>query len=543
MAPLDWLIVLVLNGVIFGYGIYLARGTTTSSEWFLGARALPWWAVGISMFATNLDNADLVSVTGSTYSDGIHIISVYALGSAVGGILAAFCVVPVIYRAGFYTNAEYLEARFDPSVRALSALIQIQYRGSMLGLMMYSAYLLLTRLLDIDPIWAWTLIVALVIVAGIYTAWGGLKTVVWTDSAQGVVMMVGAVVIFVTLWRAVGGWGGLTAALEEAGLGEMAHIGKYRGDDGRTSPYVVVVAWSIVASGYWTVNHTQTMRLMGSRSLWDMKMAALWGVTLSLPIMIISALMGLFAHALPGFGEGTLSDEVYPLLAKQYLTIGLKGLVVAGVVAAITSTFDSMGSALSAIFTRDIYARFLVRSRDDAHYVFVGRIATIGVLAVGFLYLPFIFRRKHMVDAFITLIPVFVTPLLTVYVAGVFTKAHRRSGIIGLVAGSTYGVLALRDRVTEQAAWFPTWFTTKFPALCWSVLFTGLAILLTTLILGTEKETLRMESDTGWLARSREQLPALRDHPFERGVPSWLKPELWAVLCVLGSAFVVFLFW
>jgi len=135
MTWFDWLIVLSLNAAIIGYGLYLARGTETSSQWFLGARALPWWAVGLSMFATNVDNADLVGVTGATFTEGLHIISVYALGSAAGGILAAFFVTPAIYRAGFYTNAEYLEARFGPAARLLSALIQIQYRSSMLGMM------------------------------------------------------------------------------------------------------------------------------------------------------------------------------------------------------------------------------------------------------------------------------------------------------------------------------------------------------------------------------------------------------------------------
>ena len=87
MHPLDWLIVAVLNGAVIGLGIYLARGTKTSSELFLASRALPWWAVGLSMFATNVDNGDLVGVTTKTYLEGIHIISVYAIGSAAGAIL------------------------------------------------------------------------------------------------------------------------------------------------------------------------------------------------------------------------------------------------------------------------------------------------------------------------------------------------------------------------------------------------------------------------------------------------------------------------
>ena len=133
MHTIDWLIVIVLNGSVIAYGFYLAGGAKSSSEWFLGRRALPWWVIGMSMFATNVDNADIVSVTGKTFNQGLHILTVYALGSAAGGILAAFFVVPAIYRAGFYTNAEYLEARFGVAARVLSALIQIQYRTSMLG--------------------------------------------------------------------------------------------------------------------------------------------------------------------------------------------------------------------------------------------------------------------------------------------------------------------------------------------------------------------------------------------------------------------------
>ena len=121
MTFIDWIIVMVLNGGVIAFGIVLARGTRTSSEWFLGKRALAWWAVGLSMLATNLDNADLVSITGLVYREGLHVLTVHTVGSVTGGILAAFFVVPAIYRAGFYTNAEYLEARFGVSSRVLSA--------------------------------------------------------------------------------------------------------------------------------------------------------------------------------------------------------------------------------------------------------------------------------------------------------------------------------------------------------------------------------------------------------------------------------------
>ncbi len=554
MTLLDWLIVFVLNGAVILYGFYLARGTETSSEWFLGARALPWWVIGFSMFATNVDNADLVSVTGNTFNEGLHIISVYAIGSVLGGVLAAFLVVPSIYRMGFYTNAEYLEARFGPAARAASAVIQLQYRSSMLGLMTWSVYLLLTRLVNLSSSMAWTLIILMVVLAGFYTAWGGLKSVVWTDVCQGLIILAASAVIFVAIWQAVGGWSGMNASLRELGesqgrpLEDLPHVGRFHGDTGYTSPLLVVLGWSIIGSGYWTVNHTQTMRLMGARSLWDMKMAAVAGVGLSMPVMVACACMGVFARALdlPEFQTMKTADEVYPILANRFLAPGWKGLVVAGVAAAAVSTFDSMGSALSAIFTRDIYARFLVRDREDAHYVLVGRIATVGILTLGFLYLPFILRQQSMIRAFTTLIPVFVTPLFTMYVLGVATRVHHRSGLIGLAAGSLYGVLALVDREFIDLAWMPDWLSERWMALSVSLIVTAVTMGLVTAVLGRQsaESTVVAFAEQGWLQRSREALPPLLESPFATAPPVWLRPVGWAAVLMAVSLWVVFgLFW
>jgi SSS family solute:Na+ symporter len=296
------------------------------------------------------------------------------------------------------------------------------------------------------------------------------------------------------------------------------------------------------------------MRLMGSRSLWDMRMAALFGVAVSLPIMIVSACLGIFGRALPEFQHlaGKEADSLYPLLITRYLGIGFKGLVVAGVVAAAVSTFDSMGSALSAIFTRDIYARLLVRGKSDAHYVRVGRIATIGVLMLGFLYLPLIMIQKNMLDAFISLIPVCVTPLFVVYLAGVATRVHRRSGLIALLVGSAYGFVALYAREAAKidwlpnAAWMPWWLSDQWPTVAWSLCITCAALGVSTAVLGLERRgKVAAFHETGWLERSREKLPPLREHPFKlQRVPLWLRPEWYAAALLAGTAYVVFvLFW
>jgi solute:Na+ symporter, SSS family len=540
---IDWLIVLLLNGSVMCYGLLLARGKHSSQDWFLGKRALVWWVVGLSMFATNVDNADLVSLTGTTYREGLHIIMVHTLGSLLGACFAAFYLVPAMARAGQFTNAEYLEDRFGPSLRLLSALIQIQYRSSMLGLMIWSLYLLLTGLLAVQPSMAWALIVALVAFAGLYTSLGGLKSVVMTDALQAIIMFAAVSIIFSAVWQATGGWSQMLESLQSISIDEsrsaadLARMSSYRGDQGQTSPLVIALGWIVIGMGYWSVNHTQTMRLAGARSLWDMKMAALFGVTISMPIMVGCASIGLFARAI--YPDFDAPDTLYPLLADRYLGVGLKGMVVAGIVAAAVSTFDSMGSSLSALFTRDIYARFIVRNGSDGHYVRISQLATAAILVLGFAYIPFIRTKETMLQAFLTLIPVFVTPLFTLYLIGVFTSAHRRAGAIGILAGASYGLLALIDREVLDIAWLPHWFTGRWAALLWAMIITSLAACLTTVFLGRYDRSAHRSQPGGWLQESTQALQAMPEHPFRQAPPSWLRPEVLAFFLIAGTLYVL----
>lgn len=546
MTWIDWLIVFVLNGSVMVYGLFVARGAKTSEDWFLGRRSLAWWAVGLSMFATNVDNADLVSLTGTTYKEGMHIIMVHTLGSLLGASFAAFFLVPQMARSGHFTNAEYLESRFGPSARVLSALIQIQYRSSMIGLMIWSLYLLLTGLLGLGSGLAWILIVGLVSCAAVYTSLGGLKSVVMTDALQGIIMFVGVAVIFSAVWAAAGGWSGMRDTLAETTVAptksgaDLMHMGRYRGDNDDTPPPIVAIGWIIIGLGYWSVNHSQTMRLGGSRSLWDMKMAAIFGATISMPIMVGCASLGLFGRAL--FPEFDAPDQLYPRMADLYLGVGLKGLVVAGMVAAAISTFDSMGSSLSALFTRDIYARLIARDRDDSHYVKVSRVATVAILALGFAYLPFIGSKETMLQAFLTLIPVFVTPLFTVYLIGVFTRAHSRAGIVGIVLGAVYGVIALIDREIMDIEWLPAWVTGRWHALLWAMATTAVGAFGTTCLFGRLPADHEAKQLSGWLRSSSCSLERIPDHPFTHSPPAWLRPEFLAILLIAMTVFVLFSF-
>jgi SSS family solute:Na+ symporter len=386
----------------------------------------------------------------------------------------------------------------------------------------------------------------MVALAAVYTSWGGLKSVVMTDVLQGVIMFVAMAVIFSAVWNAAGGWSRMRETLETMRIDEakpasdLLSMGRYRGDDDDTSPFVVAIGWVIIAGGYWSVNHSQTMRLVGARSYWDMKMAALFGATISMPIMVGCASIGLFGRAL--FPEFEAPDQLYPYMADLYLGAGLKGIVVAGIVAAAISSFDSMGSSLSALFTRDIYARLIATDRDDAHYVRVSRWATIVILALGFAYLPFIGSKETMLQAFLTLIPVFVTPLFTIYLIGIFTRAHGRAGIAGILVGAVYGVIALIDREILDFDGLPSWFTGRWPALLWAMAFTGIGATMATLVFGQYIADTTVRARPGWLQASSELLGTLPEHPFERAPAIWLRPATLACVLIASTTFILFSF-
>ena len=141
MSPLVWFVVVGVNGAIILFGIWKSRETTSAADWFLAARGLPWWMVGLSMFATAVDSGDYVAVAERSFDNGIAFISAWWIGISFGWLVVAYLVFLPMYRQGMYTNAEYLEYRFGPMTRLISVFIQIQYRTNVIANVAYSLYL------------------------------------------------------------------------------------------------------------------------------------------------------------------------------------------------------------------------------------------------------------------------------------------------------------------------------------------------------------------------------------------------------------------
>ena len=598
MNSLEWTLVALTNGAIIAFGFWYSRGNQSSVDWFLGGRSLPWWLIGLSMYATAIDSSDLVADSGFTYRIGMAYFVANWVGIVVGWGLASHFVFLPMYRAGMYTNAEYLEARFGVGVRILCALIQVQYRTLVLGIMGETLYLTLHVVGGWDPFTAWSGVVAIAVLAAFYTTVGGLRGVAVTDALQFVVMTLAALIIWFFVWDKVGGWEGIETRLaeEDAALpAEMLHIGQDNlervsvpedsvpsapsreervrrqlllggelqsasdpsGDAvrsavivRRTPAWLVSLAFVIMGIGYSIVNHTQSMRMFGARNEWHLKMSVVVASLAMLAMSFINLTMGIMGRAL--YPDQTIlpdgrQDAIYPYLVSQFETVGLKGLVVAGILAASFSTYDSIGSSLSALVTRDVYARILRRDADDRHYLRAGQWLVPIIIAISFFYLPFL--KSGMLMFYLELTSAFVTPLLTLFLMGALTRVHRSSGAIGLAVGAGYGVFRLFAVPVAENYGFavlPAWASNTYAAYPISIALTSGSMVVVSLVRGWQPAGTPLRGEnTAWLRSSQEALQAVSgpDAVREREAAGWLPSLLTLGVVGIGLYLSYVVFW
>lgn len=581
MTFFDWMLVIGLNGAIIAYGLFKSRETKSSSDWFLAGRSLPWWVVGFSLWATAIDSSDLVADSGGTYTLGMRYFVTNWVGTVVGWVMAAYLIVLPMYRAGMYTNAEYLEARFGPTARIISALVQVQYRTLVLGIIATTIYLTLSVVCGWGSTETWAAVVGIALLATVYTALGGLKSVAITDALQSVIMVVASIILFVTVWNRAEGLSGIEARLNahQSGLAaELLHVGADKVDvedvDGlsqqqierklllggeydsgnhrivHTTPaWMIITAFFIAGLSYSIVNHTQSMRMFGARSEWDLKMSAVVAGAILIVTTFTNLMVGIMGRALyPSLPEDVLhhgtNDVIYPLLVREAAGAGIMGLVVAGILAASFSTYDSIGSTLSSLLVRDVYARLIFRDGDDRHYLRVGQWLTPVIIFSSFAYVPFLLEAG-MLMFYLDLVGAFVAPLLTIYLMGVLTRVHRSTGTLGLMVGVGYGVLRLfAPMIAENfgVAVLPPIMVGGLAGWPFAVILTGGVMFAASFVIGWEPagQLLHEEAD-GWLRSSQLEVRSIDQTHHVAASDAW--PAVLSLSVVLAGivlSFVVF---
>jgi SSS family solute:Na+ symporter len=502
MSWVDWLLVIGINLGIVLYGVGWLRGGGKSFDWYLAGKTLPWWAVGLSAFGTAVDAGDYIAVAGGAYRFGFSQLAFWWLGLPVGWFVLSFFVIRAMYRAGMYTNAEWLEFRFGPAVRLLAVFINVQSRTNVLGNIYFSLFLVLNIVAGVSASWAWAVVIGVAVTAVLYIWTGGLRSDVITDALQSVAMVVGSFVLGGVVWWSMGGWSGLTArlqAIDPALPGQLLHVGGYA--PGGVPPTVVVFGMVVALVAYAVINQYEAIRFLGARSEWDYKTAAVLASAVTAVTLWFNISMGPLARA--DFPTLAVIDQAYPLMMQKYLPVGLLGIVVAAIVAAAYSTFDSIGIGLSSLFVRDVYSRFFVRFKDDAHYTRVGKVSVPIFIALGFVYIPFL--SAGMLAFYIRLAGAIAVPLMTVILMGVFTRVHRATGLVGLLVGLAYGVSAI---VADAYKWgWPVWYVSPWWTYVWNTVLPAASMVVASWTIDRVRGPVRDDELAGLIYDTRE-LPA-----------------------------------
>ena len=418
---------------IVGLGFHFARRTRTTDDYFLAGRSLTWWLIGFSLFASNVSSSTLVGLSSAAFSSGI---SVYNYEWIAALVLIVFLVffLPFYLKTRVFTLPEFLERRFDARSRYyLSALliflnITVDTAGAL-----YAGALVVRILYPSVPLWQ--SVVVLGVLAGAYTIAGGLKAVVYTDAVQAVLLLLGSCLVAVMSFNAIGGsWSAVVAAVPP---GDLSII---RPASDPVLPWPGLVTGVFLLGFYfWGTNQFMVQRTLGAKNLHHGRGGALFAGLLKLPVIFIMVLPGIFGRLLYPASEypalAANSDLIFPTLLFDLLPVGVRGLIVTALVAAIMSSVDSTLNSASTLVTMDFIKK--IKSDVPNHTLVVaGRVVTFAFMLLAILWAPQIVRFPNIWTYLQQMLAYLAPPIVACFFGGVFWKrANGHGSIAALVAG------------------------------------------------------------------------------------------------------------
>jgi len=431
LQTLDLAILIGYFAVIFGIGGYFFRRARTSTAYFLADRSVGWVAVGASLFASNISSEHFIGLAGSGASSGLAVGSFEWLAVFMC-IVLGWVFVPFYLRSGVVTMPEFLERRYGPACRwYLTSISVIAYVVTKISVSLYAGALVLRAVLGWD---FYTSATVMVIATGIYTVFGGLSAVIYTELVQAVVLIAGAVTLTAIGLSEAGGFAGLRAALPP----DFFHMIRPSSDP--AFPWTgIFFGAPILGIWYWCTDQMIVQRVLGAKSEAHARAGAiLCGALKILPVFVL-VLPGLIARALYPTING---DDAYPTMVVKLLPSGLVGFMVAALMAALMSSLAATFNSASTLVTFDVY-KALRPSAGEKQLVRVGRIVTVAMVALSMLWVPFIKYLSTEVYIYLQSVQAYISPpIAAVFLIGVFwPRANRYGAIAALVAGAVLGAL------------------------------------------------------------------------------------------------------
>ena len=440
LTGIDYFIVLLYMTGIVLLGLYFTRYSKSTSGYFLAGRMLPFWAIAMSIVGSDIGVTEFVGLSGQGYRFGIVAANYDWIGSVPAMILAGMVFIPYYWRNGIFTIPEYLGRRYNDTVRAINAVVWLIVIALGLGVTFWVAGSMLSGMMG----WSITTsIIITAIIVGVYTTAGGLSAVVMTDVVQLFIMIIGGIAILILGFWQIGGWDEMVAKISALGPEYENHFSLVLPSDSKTPyswPGILFGLTLVLAPAYYIGNQTIVQRCLGAQNEWNAKASMIFGAFLKMIIPVLVVFPGLIALALyPGIEDG---DLAFTQLISELLPPGLSGLVFAALFAALMSSMDSVLNSCSTIFTKDIYEKYIRRSRGDKHYLNVGRIFTVIVLILAVISSPLSQKFQGIYIYLQTLNAFIQGPILAILLLGMFWKGTTQwGGLFGLLGGISLSAL------------------------------------------------------------------------------------------------------
>ena len=482
MAGWDWVMILVYFGLLLGLTWWVIRtNKDTAADYFLAGRNLGWFLVGASIFASNIGSEHVVGLAGAGATSGVALAH-YEL-HAWCLLVLGWVFVPFYSRALVYTMPEFLGRRFSPTARwVLSVITLAAHVLTKFAVAIFAGGVVFATLLPevalsvggttFNSFWIGS--VAVVLLTGLYTVLGGMRAVAYTDALQTFVLVIGSGLLTLFGLAKLGGWHELRRVLDP----DLFNLWKPlvpAGMEGTWAPVKETgrIAWyfnsnypwlgmlfcaPIIGLWYWCTDQYIVQRALGAKDERTARRGSIFAAYLKLLPVFLFIIPGLIALALAKTGRvpalGTMLDAhghvipqaaqaAFPLMVKYLLPEGVRGVVVAGLLAALMSSMAGAFNASSTLFTMDLYQKF--RPQASQHQlVWMGRAATAAMVVISLLWIPVIQGARGLYDYLQGVQGYLAPPIFTVFVFGIFNRRLNSKGCLAaLIVGFVLGVFRL----------------------------------------------------------------------------------------------------
>jgi SSS family solute:Na+ symporter len=477
----DWIFILAYFVVVFGiaWWAYLKeKQSETSTEYFLAGRNLGWWIIGASVFSSNIGSEHLVGLAGSGATDGVAMAH-YEL-HAWCLLVLGWVMVPFYMRSKVITMPEFLERRFSPVNRTvLSAISLVAYIltklavGIFAGGVVFAVLIPDVTFMGLDSFWIGSILV--IVLTGIYTVLGGMRAVAYTSALQTLILVIGSALVTFFGLKALGGWD----VLREVAGSEMFNLWRPIVPAGMSATWAPVkeagrMAWyfndnypwigmlfcaPIIGLWYWCTDQYIVQRVISAENERDARRGSIAASMLKLLPVFIFIIPGMIAFALAKSGQNAMlqqtffdangeiirdnAQQAFPMLVAEVLPIGVRGIVVAGLLAALMSSLAGAFNVSSALFTMDFYSRLRPQATQK-QLVWIGRVATGVMVAIGLAWIPVIQGGKGLYDYLQGVQAYLAPPIFVVFFLGVFAKRLNAKGALwALIVGFALGLFRL----------------------------------------------------------------------------------------------------